>query len=530
MKRFVKIISLLMAMILLSSLVACNDSSDVVDVSEPAPIERLDYSNSGKKFNFFGYSSLFDGSIQYDADTTYEVGESFVNKERIKEYFDSGMGFMLPQTTALPGADFVGSKAENIMNIAAELGHEKSVVLTDNWLYNPYNQAKSSFADEEDWTKITCIGTDYDWQFASEAELDAYVKARLEKYYKHPAFQGVFLPDEPRAKFLNVIGEVYKSLRRVQKELGIEEMYINANLLPYYPSLVDEAYPKVETSFHKDKEQRQHEAYRRYLERFMQASGAEYLQADIYPMSNGTGRVYRNYVLNMQLMAEVAKKYDAKILVVTQTTAYGGTKIVTEEDLRYLLNMTVGFGAYNVGYFTYYTHEFDGTNVFNDNGSMMNMFGDKTAIYYNVQKLNAEFQKLAPTILNFDYQTSKIYYSNNNNTLNEHMDIADFYVGKKDFADFVKLKDFSLNKECCIVNELYDKERDNYMYAVINSVSTEFSGSTVYETATLTFGEEYNKAYVYYNGKYKVYDLDENNSISVKTRPGEAQYVMPFAG
>ncbi len=539
MKKFSKLFSLLLAVIMLGSLCACNnDNSDNKDItSDPVPVARLDYTNSGKKFNYFAYSSLFGGSIKYDADTTYEMGESYVTKERIQEYYDAGMGYMFPQTTALVGTNFSQGKAKQVMDTAVELGYTKCVVVTDNYLYTPYNNAKGehengSLKGETDWTKISCIGP-ASWQWDSEADLDAYVEGRLSQYVDHPAFAGVFLPDEPRAIYLNVVGEVYKSIRRVQKKLGVEDLYINANLLPYYPGSVDSAYPPVENSFHALKEQRNHEAYRRYLERFMEASDAEYLQADIYPMSYGEQRVYRNFTLNVQLMAEVAKAYDAKIMVVTQTTAFGnrtsGTKIVTYEDLNYLLNMIIGFGAENVGYFTYYTHEFDGTNVFDDNGSMMNMFGDRTPIYYYVQELNAKFQKLAPFILNFDYQASELYYGDDTTYRADFMDIADMYSRKNEFADFTKLTSYSLNKEHGIVTELYDEVKDNYMYMVFNSTSTSRKGSAVYQAGTLTFSNEYNKAYVFKDGIFKVYNLDENGSLTLKMHPGEAYYVMPYA-
>ncbi len=524
MKKLFKIISLLMSIIMMFSICACGDN---VEESDPAPISRLDYTDSTKKFDFFGYSSLFDGTIKYDQNLTYSIGENLINKERIQEYYDAGMGFLFPQSRATAGTVFAESKAKVIMDMAHELGYDKSVVITDNYLYTPYNNAKSSFEDETDWTKITCIGTTYDWQFKDEKALDKYVKDRLIQYYDHPAFQGVFLPDEPHAKYLKVIGEVYKSLIRVQEELGIEEMYINANLLPYYPGLVD-VYPEVEKSFHQSEEQRNHEAYRRYLDRFMKESGAKYLQADIYPLSTAEQSVYRNYILNMQLMAEVAKDYDAKIIIVTQTTAYGTTKIVTYEDLNYLLNMTVGFGAHNLGYFTYYTHEFDGTNVFNDNGSMVTSFGDKTPIYYNVQSLNASLQKLAPTILNFNYKTSRLYYGDEQSYQSNAMDIADMYAGGKNFDEFTKLVDYTINKEVGIVTELYDAERDNYMYMAFNSTDPQRLGSQVYQTAKLTFSSEYTKAYVFFNGVYKDYELDENHCLTVKMSPGEAYYVMPY--
>ncbi len=528
--------------IMLVSVCACNDDTtndgnDNNDIPKEEVVikdpfegitlpDKVDYSKSQTKFDFSGYSSLSDGQIQYDEKNSFYVGESYVNKERIKEYFDSGMTYLFPQSTVGIGNNFQTSELKKVMDICVELGHKNSVVLTDSGLYRPYENCRSAFQDETDWSKISCIGSTYDWQFANEAELDEYVKSRLLIYSEHEAFGGVFLPDEPRGKFLKVVGETYKSVRRVQKELGIEDMFINANLLPYYANLVS-TFPAVEKDFHSDATQRNHEAYRRYLETFLKESGSNTLQVDIYPMYHFG--LYRLYLLNVQLMAEVAKEYGAKIVMVTQTAAFGDTRLVKYEDLNYLINMSMGFGAEQISYFTYFTHEFDGTNIFDENGSMVSTFGDKTQIYYDVQALNAQAQRLAPTILNFDYKTSEVLVSKNVTTYRDHIDIAVNYSGKKNFDKFTKLTSCEINKETAVVTELYDDQKDNYMYMVINAVDTTVSGSVYYQTANLTFAEEFNKALVYYNGEYKIYDLDAAHKLTVKMRPGEAHYIIPFA-
>ncbi len=539
MKKITKILSLILsATLLISTVAACKKdnkegNSVVADMALPS---NLDYSQSDKKFRYFGYSALNEGQFT-TADDTYNLGYSFLNEYYISEYFDTGMDMLLAQSAAPMGGSIVSqetyesSDLKKTLDIAHELGHDNSVVITDNYLYQPYHSALS-YANAQKLTKaedITLFG-DLDWQFASEEELDAYMMQTIKYYYQEPAFGGLMVMDEPPAKMLQVVGQWYKALRRIQAKLGIEEMEINANLLPYYPGLVAASFPEVEESFHSDKEQRDHEAYRRYLDDFLKYSDAKNLQIDIYPMID-TG-VYRMYVLNLQIAAETAKKYGSKIVIVNQTTTYNNTRIMSYEDLQYVNNIVMGFGAENIGYYTFFTADGSESYNFNDWGSMMTHFGEKTDVYYRVQKLIAEGQKLAPVILNYDYVTSKTYTVNTPSspltTYSDHMMKAEKYEGNKNFAEFTKLKDFSVNKEMAVVTELYDDEKENYMYMVMNTSDPMFKGSTTYETATATFSEEYTHVWVYFKGEYTVWTLDQNHAFTMKMHPSEAYYIMPF--
>ncbi len=545
MKKFTKIIALFMAMLTLTSFVACsNDNDDVIpdddvvvedtswkDVEIP---DSVNYFDSGKEYDFYTYSSVNSGNFNIGSQGYY-VGESFMDKEHIKEYFDSGMKFICPQVVApAPNANaFEGSELKKLMDICHELGHDNSMVLLDNQIYSPYHQAQNEvkngkWANETDWSKITCIGTEFSWQWKSEAELDAFMEERLKIYCEHPAFAGVFMPDEPQGRYMKVIGETYRSLRRVQKKLGIDEMFININLFPYYSNLTTSSFPVVENTFSTELVQRQHEAYRRYIKSYFEETQADYVQADIYPMYEAG--MYRLYILNLQIMAEVAKEYDAKIIVVNQTHSNVGQRRTSYESIKYQNNIAFGFGAVNNGYYAYKTLDDGGTYVHFDDGSMMNRFGDKTYVYDIVKDLNAEAQKLAVSILNFDY-TASAGYSDAGITDNEAMLTIDRYSRKGEIAKFTKLTDYSVDKEYSLVTELYDETKGNYMYMAMNTTDPLYmsKGSAVYQTAKLTFTSEYNKALVFYNGEYKVYDLDADNSLTVKMRPSEAHYVIPYA-
>ncbi len=540
MKKYAKIFSIIMAVVMLSSLCACaNNGGNSANNGGGTALEnikvpdKVNYSNSGKQFNYFTYKSINAGKYEV-IEGSFDVGESFVTKEYIKEYFESGMKFLSTQVVATPSADetkFSTSLLKQVLDWTHELGYDKSVVITDNVLYSPYNTVKAqaesgSLVGEEDFDKYSIIGN-ASWQYKNEAELDAVVEKRIKLYGDHPAFQGVFLPDEPYGKYLKVIGETFRSIRRVEKKLGREPMYININLLPYGGTAL-KAFPAVEQSFHSSQEQRNHEQYRRYIDTYFKETGADFVQVDIYPMYESDMNDY--YVLNAMILADVAKKYDAKVILINQAHYNKGQRPVSYESINYQNNLFYGFGALNIGYYAYFTLDDGGKYIHHDPSSMMSRFGDKGKTYDIVKSINAVGQELAKTILNFNYNTAVMCYSNEFNYVSDHVDTADTYLYRHDFSEFNKLTAFDVDKESCVVTELYDADKENYMYMAFNAIDPLNKGATTYQTAKLTFAKEYNKAYAFYNGGYKVYDLDSSNSLTVKMRPGEAHYIIPYAG
>ncbi len=545
MKKLTKILSLALTVMLLLPTATANAKSD--KSSDGVPTALAEYLDSGKQFDYYGYSCI-RGSTFRMGTSTYDIGYSMVNEYYINQFYDSGMVVLQAQATAPANAlmeddDYYNkSTLKYVLDTAHELGYDNSVLITDNRFYVPYNGALN-YANANgiiDHTQLTLFKAegelDFAQQYRSEEELDNDVEKWLLRYCEHPAFKGVMLPDEPPYKTLRVIGQLYQSIRRVEKKLkeagklSVDKIMINANMLPYYPNLiVAGTMPVVEESFAETKRNRDDESYRRYLDTFMAESKASELGIDIYPLVD-TG-VYRCYILNLQLAAETAKKYGAKISIVSQTTTYGNTRIMSMEDMTYLNNILMGFGAGNIGYYTYFTADGNESYVFNDWGSCISRFGDVTDVYYHVQKINAIGQTFAPVVLNFNYKTSKTYVVDDPaapiSTHVAHMNWAEQYLHKDKFEAFTKLTKLDLNKEMAVVTELVDG-KGNYMYMLMNTVDPMFIGSNSYETITATFTKEYTHAWVWKNGKYRVEKLDKNHALTVKVAAGEAEFVMPF--
>ncbi len=483
-----------------------------------------DYSDSKLQFDFYGYSSLID---HWNIDGTYFYpDEDYLSVDRIKEYKDAGMTIYFPQSAAAFNGTvpFEESKTKVAMDYALEAGIDK-VILMD-----PRIQTLSKPSQEN---AVGLIGEGK--QFATEEELDATIASYLAPYKDHEAFYGVMLGDEPFYYHTENYGQVYRSIKRV-----LPDCYIQYNLNPItagtgtnadgqkninvrFPALEegDEGYGAAE-----DSQEELIARYRKYLRGFMDATGASYIQYDQYPFRSAE-RADEYYILGLQVVAELAKEYDADFYFVTQTYgqkegSYNNPRMLSEADLYWLNNMLVGFGIKQISYFTYFTKADNTSEHFIDGNSFITWNGEKTDIYHWMKKIMAEEQKLAPTVLNFEYVTSKVYTKN-------PMTFAASYAARTlATADFKALKSVEINKEVGLVTELYDASKGNYMYMVQNIVDPVHKGSKAFQTTVLTFDKQYKYAVKFVKGEREVVKLDKGNTLTLKHKPGDATYVIPY--
>jgi hypothetical protein len=155
--------------------------------------------------------------------------------ERIKEYKDAGMTIYFPQAGALVTdaemQDFENSNAKKALDHSLEAGIDK-VILMDTRIQA---LSKPSFGTEKQIKEKVLNGTildeagliGEDKQFATEAELDAYIAECMAPYKDHEAFYGVMLGDDPYFYHAKNYGQVYSSIKRV-----CPEAYIQYNLHP----------------------------------------------------------------------------------------------------------------------------------------------------------------------------------------------------------------------------------------------------------------------------------------------------------
>ena len=372
-------------------------------------------------------------------------------------------------------------------------------------------------------------------RFATEDELDAYVYELVSLYADYPGVYGVSFADEPKYLAVQAYGEVYKSIQRVNKKHGFN-LYADYNLNPLNLNqlVYDEYYPHVEGTgnvadsvANKASFADGMKRYQAYIDGFMESMEPTAIQYDDYPLR--LSGLSETYIPCLQYVAGVARDKNIDFQMVTQSFEMSSNgersmRKLTEPGAKWLNNMLLGFGVKEISYFTYFTRTENKTDgeSFPDNGSFVNMYGKPTNIYYMMQEIMANNQAFAPTVLQFKYVKSGVFTQMPLNFSAGHIR----YVEQNN-ATYSELKSVVIDKECAMVNEMYDEENDRYMYMAMNIIDPIQVGSKAYQTITLEFDAKYNFALVYKDGEKSLYRLN-NGRLEVKGAPGDASFVIPF--
>ncbi len=281
------------------------------------------------------------------------------------------------------------------------------------------------------------------------------------------------------------------------------------------------------------------ERFAAYCEAYLVSTGAKYLAPDFYPLySEGP---MSNYIMALQTAAEVARKHGVDLYVVTQTQSYvpgssTSTRILSDADVRWLNNTLLSFGVKNIIYFTYHQHGDDTQGFFHDGSSYMYTTGEKSPLWYDMQKLMAENQAFANAYQAFDLQATKIYYDRTDTYKSDHLAnahdvvydarIFDNSVGFAVDVQFAAV-DAAVDGKASIISE-FTNGNGLYMYSVMNVIDSQYKDVDVYQSVTLTFDAAYTHVVLWRNGVKKLVALDAENSITLENGAGESVFVIPY--
>lgn len=417
--------------------------------------------------------------------------------EEYKKYKDVGFNLVESGTTATYyGEEWETSLCKKAMDLVYAAGIDKYIV-GDQKFYELSRYQGGIIGEGK--------------PFANEAELDAFIADRIKNYSKHPAFYGVYLVDEPHYYFFQSFGQLYRSLKRV-----CPKAFLHCNLLPLDTlRWMDERYPKGGDLF----ERRQ-----KYLEMFLDETGADYIMYDDYPFShNKEGKVL--YLRCMQDAASLCRDRKLKFSFVMQSCSMfiGGHEYYwtpNEEEMRFQLHLLLGFGVKELGFFTYMPHGSGGGEEFPNDGAMITREGKIQPLYFVTQKIIKELHEIAPVVTKFTYHKSAYEVA----TFDSFLKGLDY--ARNEALDCVEW--FKTDKEGVMVNELYNEQDGQYLYRVINVTGIrckETAGQT--QTTALQFDKKFTKADVYEKGKWTTKTLNEGQ-LEVALLPGEAAYVLIY--
>ena len=459
--------------------------------------------NIGREFPIYGYSPPPEGKWQID-DTVFTT-EDFRTVEKYREYKDCGFNILFLQYTApYYGDGWEKSETKMAMERAIEAGLKK-VILVDVRIF------------ELSLIEGGLIGADK--KFATEAELDDFIRNCIKDYRHQEGFYGLQLRDEPFHPFLKSVGQLYQSIRRVDSSI-----FVHCNLNPLItPSLAFQICPPGKNMI---------EAYENYLSMFLEETGTDHIMMDTYPFfkSPDKANIGRYYFSGLECVARVCKKYGVEMHIVMQSFAMDVRNkhyhlLPNEREMQYQKNVLMSFGVKQYSYFTYWTKQMNRSNgeMFIDGKALMTRQGEKTKTWYHVQKINKELTELAPLLWDFTYCSNAFF-------IKTPFCTTPTFLETVRGGELSQVTDVKTDKEIVLVTEQYDKKKNQYMYCAVNVTDTKRYPKKYKkekQLTVLTFDKKYNVADVYQNGKWKTVSL-EDNKLEVSLYSGDGVIILPY--
>lgn len=466
--------------------------------------------------------------------------------ENLQKYKDAGLNVLFTGYVfgfSKINGDFENSSLKSVMDMAAQVGLK--VIVLESSLHSLSSNESSLIVTDGSENGVN--------SFASQDALNARVEYLVEDIIAHEAFYGFVLKDEPKYTQFTAMGQVYKAIKAVAPSA-----YVNMNLLPYSPGLID---GNTDTEYYCANEDdayvsgadvsattaAKEACYKAYLQAFYEATGAKIVQYDDYPIKesgvNGdTGSPYilSSHLSALKIVAEFCRDNDLQFSKVLQSCA-GMTKRSsdgqfvyawkkpTENDFYWQAYMALAMGVEGYSYWSYYPVVNQGSyESYDETASFVDREGNvNETTYYTLQTIHSFMQKYAKVLKNFEYQEMGAYYA-----------FGSAYEGSKAFLSSVSgsLSDVQVTLKTSVASgssdgaavlatKLYDEENGQSGYWFVNAEDPVQAGVVEFD---VTFGNEYGHIVVYNEGEYTIYELDENGKASFSLECGRGVFVLPY--
>ena len=459
--------------------------------------------NVGRVLPIYGYSPPVNGEWQID-DTIYTT-EDFRTVEKYREYKDCGFNVLFLQgTVKYNGEGWENSEAKCIVERALDAGLEK-FILIDQRIFD-LSLIEGGIIGEGK-------------QFASEEELDNFIRNCIKDYRHQKGFYGIQLRDEPFWPYLKTVGQIFQSVARVD-----DSIFVHCNLNPMHGATL--TYRICQPG------QDMIAAYESYLSTFLEETGTNHLMVDTYPFHSSPDKSPMNkfYFATLECVARVCKKYGVEMHIVMQSF---GMKIrdkryhyfPIERQMQYQKNVLMAFGVKQYSYFTYWTKQMNRTNgeMFPDGEAMINRSGEKTKMYNYVQKINKEIKALSPLLSCFDYCANAYYFQ-------VPFRVAPTFLEMTRGSKLSQISNVETDKETVLVTELFDKKKRQYLHSVVNVAEPKLyvkRYAKEKQRTELMFDHKYNVADVYKNKKWTTVALIDVK-LTVELASGEGVLILPY--
>ena len=283
----------------------------------------------------------------------------------------------------------------------------------------------------------------------------------------HPYYAGMYGLDEPSNILYPYIENSWDRVKEARESLGAgyEDLSIYFNLYPSCPQMGTDENGKTIS-------------YQTYLDGYV-ATGAEYLQFDMYPIYGEEGTISSWFSTLGQINATVRK---ANIPWVGYIQAGGyffdnniGTehRSPNENELNWNVNTMLAFGAKGVSYFPcMFPPEWSAIpNDKAQSSSLIDKYGNKTQYWYYAKKINKQIAAIDHVLMN-SAQMGVIVAGKGEG----------FYTGDDCFENFRQLT--SVSGDPALVG-CFDYQGGTALYVVNNTLDVHRG------EVTLTFDREY---------------------------------------
>ena len=366
----------------------------------------------------------------------------------------------------------------------------------------------------------------------------------MKDYINEPLLLGLGLRDEPGFEYVKSFGYVYRAIKKVAKEFGRENFYIQMNLNP----MIINAYFLMHPDY---KNMTESELYENYIEAFLTSTGADLVCVDNYPFrpSNLGGRFLAGFYSGLQILNKVCKKHGARLAFVIQSfemyhktnvkATAGFRRIANVNEMFLQMNAVLAFGVRDIAFYTFETMSasVDSTYRTQDGSSFITEDCEKTRIFYFAKAAIEHAKKLESVIFDYEFNGAKIFVHDvlkayaNDYIGSEGIHLGDGVITPpsapfdNSYA-FKCVENVSFDKDVLLITEL-EKSGDNpYMYVALNTVDSSHKVDPSAMETEIIFNKKIKSVKIFTDGIWKEEKLAKGK-FKVSLSQGQAVYFIP---